>query len=97
MQSIHMAHFYNYETVYSAAYRQRIIAKQGWMYISENYLGFYSFILGMETKLLLELKDIQNITKEKSKSGMIPDSIKIATKDGNEVFMQKSNNGSHCG
>ncbi|CAG8453859.1 15013_t:CDS:2 [Acaulospora colombiana] len=68
---------------YSCAYRG---ISQGWMYISENYLCFYSFVLGIETKLFIELKDIQNLAKEKSKRGMIPDSIKIITKDEQEHF-----------
>lgn len=55
------------------------------MYISENYLCFYSFVLGIETKLLIELKDIQGLIKEKSKRGMVSDSIKITTKDNKEV------------
>ncbi|CAG8753353.1 15016_t:CDS:2, partial [Racocetra persica] len=57
-----------------------------WMYISENYLGFHSLILGIETKLLIELKNIENLVKEKSKRGMVSDSIKVITKDGNEYF-----------
>ncbi|KAF0513918.1 TBC-domain-containing protein [Gigaspora margarita] len=68
---------------YSCAYRG---IQQGWMYISENYLGFYSLILGIETKLLIELKNIENLVKEKSKRGMVSDSIKVITKDGNEYF-----------
>ena len=55
------------------------------MYISENYLCFYSFLLGIETKLLIELKDIRDLVKEKSKRGMISDSIKVITKAGQEV------------
>ncbi|CAG8711598.1 20681_t:CDS:10 [Dentiscutata erythropus] len=57
-----------------------------WMYISENYLGFHSLILGIETKLLIELKNIENLVKEKSKRGMVSDSIKVITRDGNEYF-----------
>ncbi|CAG8533184.1 11287_t:CDS:2 [Paraglomus occultum] len=70
---------------YSCAY-YRSITNQGWMYISENYLCFYSFLLGIETKLLIELKDIRDLVKEKSKRGMISDSIKVITKDGQEYF-----------
>ncbi|KAI8362750.1 hypothetical protein BD560DRAFT_178182 [Blakeslea trispora] len=39
-------------------------SRQGWLYISENYLGFYSYILGFELKILIELKDIKDIIKE---------------------------------
>ncbi|CAG8672834.1 4282_t:CDS:10 [Cetraspora pellucida] len=68
---------------YSCAYRG---IQQGWMYISENYLGFHSVILGIETKLFIELKDVQSLVKEKSKRGIVSDSIKIITKDSNEHF-----------
>ncbi|CAO3670069.1 unnamed protein product [Umbelopsis ramanniana] len=65
---------------YSCAYNGR----QGWLYISENYLGFYSFLLGVETKVLVELKDIQDMKKEKSKRNMFSDSLLIVTKDKQE-------------
>ncbi|RGB22711.1 hypothetical protein C1646_42349 [Rhizophagus diaphanus] len=70
---------------YSCAYRGII---QGWMYISENYLCFYAFMLGHETKIFIELKDIQDLLKERSKRGMVADSIKVITKDGQEVCNQ---------
>lgn len=38
----------------------------------------------METKKLIELKEIQDITKENSKRAMFADSLKIVTK-GDEV------------
>lgn len=67
---------------YSCAWNGR----QGWLYISENYLGFYSFLLGIETKRLIELKDIQDIKKEKSKREMFDDSLRIITKENQEHF-----------
>jgi hypothetical protein len=45
-------------------------------------------MLGHETKIFIELKDIQNLIKERSKRGMIADSIKVITKDGQEVCNQ---------
>nr|CAG8515135.1 10672_t:CDS:10 [Entrophospora candida] len=68
---------------YSCAYHG---VSQGWMYISENYLCFYSFLLGIETKVIIELKDVRNLTKEKSKRGMVSDSIKVITKDDQETY-----------
>ncbi|KAI8881685.1 GRAM-domain-containing protein [Backusella circina FSU 941] len=70
---------------YSSAYHTNRLTSQGWMYISENYLAFYSFLLGFETKLLVELKDIQDIKKERSKRGVFSDAIKIVLKDKQEV------------
>lgn len=55
------------------------------MYISENYVAFYSYLLGYETKLLVELKDVQDIRKERSKRGVFPDAIKLVMKDKTEV------------
>jgi hypothetical protein len=55
------------------------------MYISENYLCFYSFVLGTETKVLVELKDIGDLKKEKSKRGVFADAIYIKTKNQKEA------------
>lgn len=66
---------------YSCSYKGR----QGWIYISENYLGFHSFLLGAETKTLIELKDIEDIKKERSK-GIFDDSLRLTTKNKKEVY-----------
>ncbi|KAF9910025.1 TBC1 domain member 9, partial [Lobosporangium transversale] len=70
---------------YSCSYHGKMM-NQGWMYISENYLCFYSFMLGMETKIFLELKDIGDLQKEKSKRGVFADAIRVVMKDGQEYF-----------
>lgn len=54
--------------------------------MSENYIGFHSYILGVETKELIELKEIQEIKKEKSK-GIFDDSLRLITKDKQEYFL----------
>ncbi|KAF7727879.1 hypothetical protein EC973_006878 [Apophysomyces ossiformis] len=71
---------------YSCAYHTARLTSQGWLYISENYVAFYSYLLGFETKVLMELKDIQDIKKEKSKRGMFADAIRIVMKDKAEHF-----------
>ncbi|KAF9436510.1 hypothetical protein BGZ76_003728 [Entomortierella beljakovae] len=68
---------------YSCSFHGKMM-NQGWMYISENYLCFYSFMLGMETKIFLELKDIGDLQKEKSKRGVFADAIRVVMKDGQE-------------
>lgn len=55
------------------------------MYISENYIGFYSFLLSVETKLLLEMKNVADIKKEKSRRSVFSDALRIITKDNQEV------------
>jgi hypothetical protein len=59
--------------------------QQGWMYISGNFLAFYAFMLGTETKILIELKEVSELRKEKSKTGILNDSIKIMLKDQQQV------------
>ncbi|KNE54335.1 hypothetical protein AMAG_17656 [Allomyces macrogynus ATCC 38327] len=70
---------------YSAAFRKNGM-QQGWMYISEHFLAFYAFVLGTETKLFLEFKDIVEIKREKSKSGLINDSIRLTLKDQQQML-----------
>lgn len=71
---------------YSCSYHGKMM-NQGWMYISENYLCFYSFMLGMETKIFLELKDVGDLQKEKSKRGVFADAIRVVMKDSQEVCL----------
>ncbi|KAI8882932.1 TBC-domain-containing protein [Backusella circina FSU 941] len=57
--------------------------RQGWMYISENFLGFYSYLIGFELKILIEIKNIKDIFKEKNKK-IFRHSLRIKTKDDQE-------------
>ncbi|KAJ1504605.1 hypothetical protein HMI54_006787, partial [Coelomomyces lativittatus] len=70
---------------YSCSFKQNGM-QQGWMYVSPNYLAFYSFMLGKETKLFIEMKDIMQLSKEKSKRGFLNDSIRITLKDQQVLF-----------
>lgn len=60
------------------------ILSQGWLYISEHYLAYYSYIFGVESKILLELKSINQLKKERSKKTLPPDTISVTTADGRE-------------
>ncbi|CDH56455.1 gtpase activating [Lichtheimia corymbifera JMRC:FSU:9682] len=68
---------------YSCGYSVNWFTSQGWLYISENYLGFHSSFLGYETKVLIEHKDVEIITKEKS--GVFSNAIKVVSKDDGET------------
>lgn len=59
-------------------------SRQGWMYISENYLAFYSYLIGFELKVLIELKNIKDIYKEPVRK-LFRHSMKVTTKDDQEV------------
>jgi hypothetical protein len=76
---------YLHSADYSCSYHKKL-TNQGWLYISNSYICFYSFVLGIETKVVIELKDISDLKKEKSKSGVFSDAIKIVTKSNQEVF-----------
>ena len=54
-----------------------------------SYCCFYSSVLGTETKVVIEFKQVTEMTKEKSKSGMVSDSIRIVMK--NKIIHQFSN------
>ncbi|KAJ3297468.1 hypothetical protein HDU79_003549 [Rhizoclosmatium sp. JEL0117] len=68
---------------YSCAYHKKLI-NQGWLYLSLSYLCFYSFVLGVETKIVIELKDIEELHKDKSKRGVFSDALRIITKNKTE-------------
>lgn len=42
------------------------LPRQGHMYLSLNYLAFYSYMLGKETKLLLRYSDITDISRSRN-------------------------------
>ncbi|KAG2201661.1 hypothetical protein INT47_003887 [Mucor saturninus] len=60
-------------------------SRQGWMYISENYLAFYSYLIGFELKVLIELKDIKDIFKEPIRK-LFRHSMRVTTKDNQEYL-----------
>ena len=49
---------------YSATCWQGRLPAQGWVYLTVNHLAFYSFLLGVETKVLLRWTDVTNIDRQ---------------------------------
>ncbi|KAJ3281820.1 hypothetical protein HK104_011257, partial [Borealophlyctis nickersoniae] len=82
-QIFHMPESERLVNFYSCAYHKKLL-NQGWMYISVSYLCFYCFVFGVETKVVIELKDIEQLSKDKSKRGVFSDAIKIVTKNKTE-------------
>lgn len=74
----------NLYIVYSCSYHKKLL-NQGWLYVSTSNLSFYSYVLGVETKVLVEMKEIKDLRKESSKRGVFSDSIKIITRSDQEV------------
>ena len=62
---------------YSCSYK----LSQGWLYISHNYLAYYSFIMGQEIKEIIKLKDIQQISKDNAVKNLVSGGIQITGAD----------------
>uniref|UniRef100_A0A8C5EZS0 GRAM domain containing 1B n=1 Tax=Gopherus evgoodei TaxID=1825980 RepID=A0A8C5EZS0_9SAUR len=63
---------------------QRDILLQGRLYLSENWICFYSNIFRWETLLTVRLKDICSMTKEKAR--LIPNAIQVCTDTEKHFF-----------
>ncbi|XP_077198090.1 protein Aster-C isoform X2 [Paroedura picta] len=68
---------------------QKDILLQGRLYLSENWLCFYSNIFRWETTISIALKDITFVTKEKT-AWLIPNAIQITT-EGEKFFFTSFN------
>ncbi|NWH38620.1 GRM1B protein, partial [Chloropsis hardwickii] len=64
---------------------QRDILLQGRLYLSENWICFYSNIFRWETLLTVRLKDICSMTKEKT-ARLIPNAIQVCTDTEKHFF-----------
>ncbi|XP_055797841.1 protein Aster-B isoform X3 [Salvelinus fontinalis] len=64
---------------------QRDILLQGRLYVSENWICFYSNIFRWETLLTVRLKDICSMTKEKT-ARLIPNAIQLCTDNDKHFF-----------
>ncbi|XP_048859705.1 protein Aster-A-like isoform X1 [Brienomyrus brachyistius] len=69
---------------YSCALQKDILL-QGRLYLSENWLCFYSNIFRWETTITILLKDVVNLTKEKT-AKLIPNAIQISTDHDKHFF-----------
>lgn len=59
--------------------------RQGWLYLSVEYLCFHSYILGIEDKIVVRWTDVVNLEKI---NNVISDTIKITTRDKREVSIK---------
>uniref|UniRef100_A0A8C4R8S2 GRAM domain containing 1Bb n=1 Tax=Eptatretus burgeri TaxID=7764 RepID=A0A8C4R8S2_EPTBU len=64
---------------------QRDILLQGRLYVSENWLCFYSNIFRWETLLCIRFKDITAMTKEKT-ARLIPNAVQVSTETDKHFF-----------
>ncbi|XP_044278171.1 protein Aster-A isoform X5 [Varanus komodoensis] len=64
---------------------QRDILLQGRLYLSENWICFYSNIFRWETTISIQLKDVKCLKKEKT-AKLIPNAIQICTETEKHFF-----------
>ncbi|XP_069749553.1 TBC1 domain family member 8B isoform X2 [Narcine bancroftii] len=50
-------------TYYSCSYWSGRVPCQGWLYLSANFLSFYSFFLGKEVKIIISWDEVSRLTK----------------------------------
>ncbi len=63
----------------------RDILLQGRLYVSVNYIAFYSNILGYETKVVINFKDVKHISKATTIK-LFHNAIEVYTFDGTKYF-----------
>ncbi|XP_028383555.1 TBC1 domain family member 9B isoform X1 [Phyllostomus discolor] len=68
---------------YSCSYWKGRVPRQGWLYLTVNHLCFYSFLLGREVSLVVQWVDV--IRLEKNATLLLPESIRVDTRD-QELF-----------
>uniref|UniRef100_A0A673MIA5 GRAM domain-containing protein 1B-like n=1 Tax=Sinocyclocheilus rhinocerous TaxID=307959 RepID=A0A673MIA5_9TELE len=71
--------------LYYSCALQRDILLQGRLYLSENWICFYSNIFRWETLLTVRLKDVCSMTKEKT-ARLIPNAIQLCTDSEKHFF-----------
>lgn len=64
------------------SYWKNKFPRQGWLYLSVEYLCFYTYILGIEDKIVVRWTDVINLEKY---SKVLSDIIKVTTRDKREV------------
>lgn len=69
---------------FSFSYWKSRLPRQGWLYLSVNHMCFYAYILARETKLTIRWTDITELSK--TNSLIVPDSIRVVTRDNKEVL-----------
>lgn len=69
---------------YSCSYWKGRVPRQGWLYLSVNYMCFYSFLMGKEARLVIRWLDV--VSLERSSSMLFTDGIKVTTREGEFSF-----------
>ncbi|XP_011379278.1 TBC1 domain family member 8B isoform X3 [Pteropus vampyrus] len=71
-------------TYYSCSYWKGRVPCQGWLYLSTNFLSFYSFLLGSEIKLIISWDAISKL--EKISNVILTESIHVCSQGESHYF-----------
>ncbi|KAG5284183.1 hypothetical protein AALO_G00023840 [Alosa alosa] len=71
-------------TYYSCSYWRGRVPCQGWLYLSTNFLCFYSYLLGNEVKLVISWVEISRL--EKTSSVLLTESIRVCSGGEDHCF-----------
>ncbi|XP_015447150.1 TBC1 domain family member 8B isoform X3 [Pteropus alecto] len=71
-------------TYYSCSYWKGRVPCQGWLYLSTNFLSFYSFLLGSEIKLIISWDAVSKL--EKISNVILTESIHVCSQGESHYF-----------
>ncbi|XP_053436265.1 TBC1 domain family member 8B isoform X1 [Nycticebus coucang] len=71
-------------TYYSCSYWKGRVPCQGWLYLSTNFLSFYSFLLGSEIKLIISWDAVSKL--EKTSTVLLTESIHVCHQGEDHYF-----------
>uniref|UniRef100_A0A673WL98 TBC1 domain family member 8B n=1 Tax=Salmo trutta TaxID=8032 RepID=A0A673WL98_SALTR len=71
-------------TYYSCSYWRGRVPCQGWLYLSTNFLSFYSYLLGSEVKLIISWNEIWRL--EKTSNVILTESIHVLANGEDHFF-----------
>nr|XP_019573268.1 PREDICTED: TBC1 domain family member 8B isoform X2 [Rhinolophus sinicus] len=71
-------------TYYSCSYWKGRVPCQGWLYLSTNFLSFYSFLLGSEIKLIISWDAVSKL--EKTSNVILTESIHVCSQGESHYF-----------
>uniref|UniRef100_A0A4W5KSD6 TBC1 domain family member 8B n=1 Tax=Hucho hucho TaxID=62062 RepID=A0A4W5KSD6_9TELE len=71
-------------TYYSCSYWRGRVPCQGWLYLSTNFLSFYSYLLGSEVKLVISWNEIWRL--EKTSNVILTESIHVLANGEDHFF-----------
>ncbi|KAJ2081273.1 GTPase activating protein (GAP) [Coemansia sp. RSA 988] len=72
-------------TYYSCALNSNFMLHQGWLYLSEAHMCFYSYMFGSEKKEMIPLREIKDLARARSMGGARDDAIDVVAKDGRRL------------